>query len=103
MADVEVRQNGAQVAVEPGDRVVVRVQENATTGYQWSARVSGPLEEESSELVPPATAAPGAAGERRVVCRAVGTGTGTIHLTLARPWDAGAAPADRFDVEVSVG
>lgn len=103
MADVEVREDGAQVTVNTGDRVVIRVEENATTGYQWSlVGEPAPLQLETSELVPAADLAPGAAGERRVVLRARGGGRATVVLELRRAWEAGAPPARSFGVEVTV-
>lgn len=103
MTDHEVDQSGAHVTVAPGDRVVIRVEENAATGYQWSATsVSGPLEQEAHELIPPEDAAPGAAGRRRVVFRALERGQGAVELSLQRPWEGGGPPAAHFRVEVSV-
>ncbi len=103
MSEVEVRQAGSHVAVVPGDRVVIRVEENATTGYQWSvARTPDPLELESSELALPQAPAPGAAGERRFVFRAHRSGQGELLLTLRRAWEVGESPAATFDVHVTV-
>jgi predicted secreted protein len=37
MADIEVREQGMRVIASPGDRIVIRIPENGTTGYQWQA------------------------------------------------------------------
>jgi inhibitor of cysteine peptidase len=101
VADIEVRDQGAHVTASPGDRIVIRVPENATTGYQWEVdEVAEPLELESSELIPPQEAAPGAGGERRVVVRARESGQAKVALKLQRAWEA--QPADQFEIDVTV-
>jgi inhibitor of cysteine peptidase len=102
MTEVEIRENGANVTASPGDRIVVRVTENATTGYQWVTEdVPDLLELESSDLIAPRDARLGAGGERRVVFRARQGGQAKIRLTLRRPWEAEKA-ADRFEAVVTI-
>jgi predicted secreted protein len=101
MADIEVREQGTRVTASPGDRIVIRLPENATTGYQWQVEhVDDPLELESSEMIPPTEAAPGAGGERRVVLRAGGSGQARVALKLERAWER--QPTDRFEFDVTV-
>jgi predicted secreted protein len=102
MADIEVREQGTRVMASPGDRIVIRIPENASTGYQWEVeQVADPLELESSEMVPPPEpAGPGAGGERRVVLRARGAGQARVALRLERPWER--QPTDRFEIDVTV-
>lgn len=101
--DVEVRHSGARVVVSEGGRVLVRVQETASAGYQWSVeQLTGPLELESSELAFGGSAAPGAAAERVVALRAAGGGEGRLVLALRRPWEREAPAADHFQVDVTV-
>lgn len=101
MGDIEVREPGTRISASPGDRIVIRIPENATTGYQWQVeQVADPLELESSEMIPPAEAAPGAGGERRVVLRARGPGQARVALRLERPWER--QPTDRFEFDVTV-
>jgi predicted secreted protein len=96
MADVEITENGSTTTVEHGDEIVLRLPENATTGYQWSIEsVTGPLAVVHSELLAPGAAetrpAPGAAGERLVRIRATEPGVGSIKLNLKRAWEPNAA------------
>ena len=101
--DVEVRENAADVSVSPGDRVVIRVPENASTGYQWSVQeMPAPLELESSELALSSRQAPGAAGKRVVKLRATGQGEGRLVLVLGRAWEQAASSEGRFSVNVRV-
>lgn len=102
MADVEVRTSGAHIRVSQSDRIVVRLQENATTGYQWSVTEIGEaLDVESSELHPPGHLKPGAAGERIVKVRPRRPGKARIALDLKRRFGQH-QPTDHFEVEVNV-
>lgn len=101
--DVEVREDAANVTVSPGDRVVIRIPENASGGYQWTVEETpAPLELESSELAPSTESAPGAAGERVVKLRATEQGKGRVVLVLSRAWEQATAPEDQFSIEVRV-
>jgi inhibitor of cysteine peptidase len=91
MTDVDITAENTEVAVAPGDRVMVRLDENPTTGFQWVPRSpSGVLDLESSEFRPPSTTAPGAAGERTVVFRAARPGHERVHIELKRTSESGA-------------
>jgi inhibitor of cysteine peptidase len=101
--DVEVRENAASVVVSSGDRVVIRIPENASTGYQWSIEeLTAPLKLESSDPVTSSEPAPGAAGERVLKLRASERGEGRVVLVLSRPWERDTPPEDRFHIAVTV-
>jgi inhibitor of cysteine peptidase len=101
MAEVEIRESGVRAVVAADDRVIIRLPENATTGYEWTADdLPDWLEIESNEFVPPGSEAPGAAGERRIALRPRGTGTARVGLVLQRSWES--APRERFEVTIDV-
>ena len=51
MTDIEIRTSGANITASQSDRVIVRLPENSTTGYQWStAEIGEALEVESNEF-----------------------------------------------------
>jgi inhibitor of cysteine peptidase len=103
MADIEVRESGGRVAVAADDRVVIRLPENATTGYQWTIDdMPSSLEVERNEMIPPGSAAPGAAGERLIVLRATGAGTSQVRLGLRRTWDPAQPPLQTFETEIEI-
>ncbi|HEY7431804.1 MAG TPA: protease inhibitor I42 family protein [Streptosporangiaceae bacterium] len=101
MADIEVRTSGATVSASESDRIVIRLPENPSTGYQWSvAELGGPLEIVSNEYVMAGQIVPGAAGERVVVVRPRAPGSARLRLQLKRSWERDSV--DRFDVGVDV-
>lgn len=102
MAEIEVRTDGSTVRVSVGDRVIVRLQENPTTGYLWSIAGAGdPVDSERDYLVPGGPS-PGAAGEHVFVLRAVKAGKAEVAFVLRRPWERDAA-SGRFSVHVLIG
>jgi inhibitor of cysteine peptidase len=101
MTDIEVRTSGTEVSASASDRILIRLPENATTGYQWSiTNVSELLDVESNEFFTPGQIVPGAAGERQVIVRPRGAGKGRLALDLKRQWER--EPIEHFEVEVQV-
>ena len=101
MADIEVRTSGASVRASASDRIVIKLPENATTGYQWTLAEAGePLEVESDDFVAPGQVVPGAAGQRVVVIRPRGSGRARVALDLKRAWEP--EPIDHFEFNVDV-
>jgi inhibitor of cysteine peptidase len=101
VSDIEAGASGATVAVSLSDRVVVRLPENASTGYRWSVTGLGDgLELVSDQLTLPGQAAPGAAGERVLLLRPLKPGRAQVSLILKREWEP--EPADRFELDVDV-
>ena len=101
MAEIEVRSSRETVSASPGDRVVIHLAENATTGYRWVVAVlPGMLTLAADELLPPTSTRPGAGGERRIALDVREAGTGEVVLSLERPWEG--EPADRFVLSIAV-
>jgi inhibitor of cysteine peptidase len=105
MAEIVIGEghNGGAISAKPGDRIVVRVPENPTTGYQWRAEPadSGVLELQSDQFMPPASQAPGGGGVRTLQYLARGAGNTSVTLQLARSWEAN-APQSQFKIQVTV-
>ena len=81
--------DGQPVVAKRGDLVRVQLDENGTTGYQWSvAQVDDALRIESNVFVPPRSDAMGAAGQRVLSVRALGEeGDARLVLRLGRSWE----------------
>ena len=99
---VGVASNGKGIKLKSGDKLVVRLAGNATTGYRW-AIVSKPkaLTLIKSTYV---TSPPGRIGQGGTFSfhlRAV-SGRGTLKLAYRRPWEKGKAPAQSFSIKVRV-
>lgn len=103
MADIEVGEHTPRVSVARGDRITVRLDENPSTGYLWSAAVTGDiLEVQSSALLPGPTTSPGAGATRVIVFSSARPGTGQVRFTLARAWQP-EEPVDDWTLDVEVG
>lgn len=90
-----------EVQAAVGDSLVLRLPETATTGYQWeTVDVADHLEVVSSHLETSGTTAPGAAAQRVIQLRALGSGAGSITLRLVRNWESAAAREHRICVQV---
>jgi inhibitor of cysteine peptidase len=101
VSEIEVRSSGEHVAAATGDRIVIQIPENATTGYRWVvAELPAAVTVASDELLPPTSTRPGAGGERRIALDVRGAGEGQVVLSLERPWEGEAA--DRFVLSIAV-
>ena len=80
------------VRARPGDRLVVALEENPTTGYGWELEPGrlGMLEEPDTTFEPHGTGAAGSGGRRTFTFRLTSAGSARPSLVLRRPWE----PAD---------
>jgi inhibitor of cysteine peptidase len=94
---------GEEVRATVGDRILIDLPENASTGFQWSlVELPGCLSLDEDRRAVPDPPTPGAAATRHLVLRAVGTGSGRVLLELSRPWAPSEAEQRRtIDVTVS--
>jgi inhibitor of cysteine peptidase len=95
--------NGTTIEVHPGDEIIVRLDENPTTGYRWQVdRIDGPLEPigDSYQMSAPGTIGGGGTHDFRF--RA--TTPGPAHLTLKhlRSWEGDASITERFSATITV-
>ncbi len=75
--------SGSTLSLRPGDEVVVTLESNATTGFDWQLETDPAtevLDLVDSEYVAPDTELVGAGGEE--VWRFVATGEGTTHVAM---------------------
>jgi inhibitor of cysteine peptidase len=97
--------SGRTCEVHPDDVIVVRLEENPTTGYVWA--VDKTDEEivtlQSSRLLLPQEPKIGEGGTRVFTFRAETTGTASIHLKHWREWEGDASIIERFDITLVVG
>ncbi len=96
--------SGQEVALSPGQKLIIKLPGNPTTGYQWSIpKVSGAAFLKLGELQyrPSAGSAGrvGAGGEYSVSFRAVSTGTTDIRLDYGRSWEK--SPEQSFSLRAA--
>jgi inhibitor of cysteine peptidase len=96
--------NGTTVRARPGDRIVIRLPENPTTGYRWSSDATDDrvISLRSTEYTPPTGGGVGGSGSVTLVFEARATGEGSIRLKRWRDWEGEASVRERFAVTVSV-
>lgn len=94
---------GDSISVDNGDTFVIALDANPSTGYTWDAGENPNVKFVSSKQVSKADAPPGASGTQELTFKAVKTGSSTLELAYARPFEGGVPPAETasFDVTVS--
>ena len=85
--------NNKIVVVPVGSRVLVRLSENPSTGYTWTATASKGLDIVSDTYTPPNSALVGSAGYRDWVLLPETVDTYTFSAVYLRSWE-GATPED---------
>lgn len=100
MVHVGLEDRGREVTVATGDRLVLRLPENPTTGYLWTWEETGALQLTRDETEP--GTAPGAAGIRVLEVIATESGRAVLALTCRRAWDLTQPPSDHFELTVEV-
>jgi predicted secreted protein len=105
MSEIVVTQQDLGDIIEANreDVIVIRLEENLTTGYQWQVETEGRVVEliESTYLEAPGIAM-GRGGKRILRFRAKSTGSQEIRLKLRRPCDPPDKSAEQLDVTIRV-
>jgi inhibitor of cysteine peptidase len=109
-ADLVVGQgyNGRTVKLKIGQKLVIKLHGNPSTGHQWLvSKVSGNgIKQVGSVRYVPDPTPPGTVGAGGVYIatfRAVGTGTAKVALKYARPWETNVKPDRTFALNVKAG
>ena len=106
MGEIQIVQGdqGGSFEANKGDTIVVRLEENITTGYQWE-----PLALDSSVLAllsEDHASDPGHLMGRSGTCtlrfEAISPGSAHIRTRLRRPWESEDAAIGHFDVNIRV-
>jgi predicted secreted protein len=97
--------NGKSLSLKPGDRLVVRLPGNPSTGYRWDvARLPASLRALGTSYETRKTTPPMAGQGGIFVYRfAARPGRGTLRLVYHRPWEKQAPALKTFFVGVTVG
>ena len=106
--NVDEDDDGGQVTLEQGQNLVVTLESNPSTGYQWEVveNQNSILEQEGDvEFKPSEQSDPpivGAGGWEIFRFKAVSAGQETVQLVYRRSWEEGVEPINTFSIEVIV-
>ena len=95
------------ISVKMGNRVVVTLCSNPTTGFQWPEKAQignlKVLEQKGYKFAEPAkTGVVGAPGNSVWTFEAMSPGTSTVYLEYSRNWQGGEKAVQTFKLNVSV-
>lgn len=94
---------GGETAVGVGEDVVLRLEENRTTGYSWQLSVPDELAVLEDTFDIGTATAPGAAGVRTFRLRPAAPGVHRVAVALRRSWEAAPAAGTRLEFTVRAG
>jgi inhibitor of cysteine peptidase len=97
-ARVGLSSDGSAVTVARGDTLEVSLPQSASTGYRWELTPSEGLRIIDDRLESPASAHPGAGGQRVFVLRV--EGPGVVRARLRRAWEPPERAAQTYTVRV---
>lgn len=95
---------GRTIDARPGDVIVIRIEENLTTGYGWEieSREGGVLALKESSYVESTDVVMGRGGMRLLRFVALAQGSQEIRLQLRRPWEPPDKAIEQFSVTIRV-
>jgi inhibitor of cysteine peptidase len=98
------RDEGTTVDVVDGDTIVVRLEENPTTGFRWAIdAITGACVSPAGDDFEPAEGSNlGGGGRRTLTFTARQPGSSRIELKRWRDWEGDASIVQRFGVTVRV-
>jgi inhibitor of cysteine peptidase len=96
-----VYHQGDTITVANGGEFVIALPANPTTGYSWTADDDPDVTFVSSEQVAGGSQ-PGAPGTQELTFRAEQTGTSTLELAYARPFEKGVPPVKTAKFPITV-
>ncbi len=95
--------NGSVVELRVGGQVVLRLPENAATGYHWMVEpVDANLIDLREGDYLPTSGAVGSGGEMQWVVRAKATGTARIRFKRRRAWEDERSVRERFEFTLRI-
>jgi len=96
--------NGKYITMQVNDHLIVSLDENFTTGFQWALDSSGGdwVKLQASEYIPAAGSGIGGGGQRVLTFKAQQAGTGRLQLKLWREWEGEQSIVERFTVTLQV-
>lgn len=95
--------NGGTFESGQGDEIVLRLPENATTGYRWYVdRADESLEQMADSYQPDPDVRIGSGGVREFRFRARAAGAAKLELKHWQAWEGESSVTERFAVEIQI-
>ena len=107
MSKIEIAQSdrGQTFKISQGDVILIRLEENPSTGYQWivNAVDESVLELQASDYSrAPVTKLGAAGGVRTFTFKAISPGIEQLQLKLRRQWEPEDATIEHFEVTLQI-
>ncbi len=95
---------GKTLTLKPGQKIILRLAENPTTGYRWSLPnlTSQVLQLTSDRFEQPNTPAMGTGGQRILTFQAHQVGQVNLTLKNRREWENEASAVESFQITIQV-
>jgi len=95
--------NGGSIELHVGNRVVIRLPENPSTGYHWAIEsVDVSLAEIKEGEFIPASQMAGAGGEAQWLLKAKAPGMTAVKLKRWRPWEGERSIVERYQITLQI-
>jgi len=106
-SDVKIDEtaNGTDVSLRAGQKLIVTLKSNPTTGYDWQVdEVDESVVKLVTQEFKPASDPNrlGAPGQTELQFQAVAAGATNLRLIYVRSWEEGVKPEDTFQVSITV-
>jgi inhibitor of cysteine peptidase len=104
MLEIDASHNGNAFTVGVGDRILLNLPENPSTGYRWilCSEVKPVLELEK-DAFSPSGAAPGASGSRTLQFGTTQAGHAELKLECRRSWEKSAVETFSVSIHAKAG
>ncbi|MCM1987125.1 protease inhibitor I42 family protein [Methanococcoides seepicolus] len=94
--------NSSEISLKVGDSIVLKLNENPSTGYSWDLSLPEGIVLVKDEFVGPDEPMPGAGGVHEWILKAVSEGNYQINAIYKRSWDNVTGEEDTFSMDVVV-
>lgn len=97
--------NGKHVTLHVGERLVIGLEGNPSTGYMWEMVHPDPSllgEQGPVQFKAAASGLVGASGTQTLTFKALKAGETTLTLGYLRPWESGVPPINTFQITVTI-
>ncbi|MFA6170482.1 MAG: protease inhibitor I42 family protein [Candidatus Margulisiibacteriota bacterium] len=98
------KDNGGDLHLTVGDTLIITLNANPTTGYNWEIESLNPLllEQRGQAQFHAQSQAIGAPGKMTFTFKAIAPGTCALGLVYRRPWEKNVSPIGIFKVTLTI-